>query len=128
MTICAEIFCFEKPARGNFFTFLMSDGFFRGKQKIRHFHIQSFLGFHPPSDDCLSWAVHHYDSCYKNTRTHAIAYMFCWTGAVFNPIRDLFKKLSVAVQSEETLKRDNTKFIWMNLIQIHTYNMLYFGP
>eukprot|EP00092_Neocalanus_flemingeri_P075842 GFUD01094018.1.p1 GENE.GFUD01094018.1~~GFUD01094018.1.p1 ORF type:complete len:301 (+),score=69.02 GFUD01094018.1:111-1013(+) len=33
-----------------------------------------------------SWAVDHFDKCYKHPTIHAIAYMLNWTGVIINPI------------------------------------------
>ena len=65
-----------------------------------------------------TWAVNKYDECFKNTTTRAIAFMLGWSGFIVNPIiffvilqsyrdggRRLYRQISVAVQSENTVKK-----------------------
>eukprot|EP00092_Neocalanus_flemingeri_P025940 GFUD01028114.1.p1 GENE.GFUD01028114.1~~GFUD01028114.1.p1 ORF type:complete len:353 (+),score=72.37 GFUD01028114.1:101-1159(+) len=64
-----------------------------------------------------SWAVDHFDKCYKHPTIHAIAYMLNWTGVIINPIifmvtqrsyreavRGLFKKLFVEVKNKDAME------------------------
>ena len=69
-----------------------------------------------------SWIADYVDECFQQPRLHTISYIFLWAGSIINPIiflvcqrnyrdavRELFERLSVAVQTEETLKQSNTK-------------------
>ena len=64
-----------------------------------------------------SWAVDHFDKCFRHPTVHAIAYMFNWSGVIINPIifmvcqrnyreaaRGLFKKLFLTVQKKDNLE------------------------
>ena len=70
-----------------------------------------------------SWTVDYVDECFQNPKSHAIAYIFLWSGSIINPVIFLMtqpsyrqavrglicNKLVVAVQPEQVLQRKSLK-------------------